>query len=359
MKFGLIYGMAVVKPWYDGIESDAYFNAIEEIQLAEKLGFGYLWGVEHHFLTEYSHCSAPEVFLAAVSQHTSTIRIGHGVTLLPTPYNHPIRVAERIATLDILSRGRVEFGTGRSGSMTELGGFSIDPADTRPMWEEALHAIPKMWTEDPFSHQGKYFQMPARSVVPKPVQKPHPPIWAAATQPDTFELAGRFGVGVLGFTFGTPADFKTRIDAYRAAIRDPEPVGAFVNEQVAASLLACCAPTDEEAYHLAGPGAEFFREYTRAFREQFRGTTVASYQYRGRAADTELRYKQGVSIAEHAAIGSACVGSPKSCVKILKAYEEIGVDQMILNVQLGGIAHQKVMQSIELFGEEVIPHFSK
>ncbi len=357
MKFGLIYGLLVLKPWDDGKESDTFFNAIEQIKLAESLGFEYVWGVEHHFLTEYSHSSAPEVFLGALSQVTSKIRLGHGVALLPKPYNHPVRVAERVATLDILSRGRLEFGTGRSGSQTELEGFEIDPSDTRPMWEEAMRVIPRMWMEDPFSYEGKYFSVPSRTIVPRPVQKPHPPMWTAATQPDTFEMAGRMGVGVLGFTSGTPKEFVPRIDAYRKAIKDPDPVGAFVNEQVAASLQAYCAPTDEEAFQEAAPSIDFFREYTRVFREQFRGTAVDSYKYRGRAGDTELRYRPDVPVEQHARSGSVCVGNPDTCLKTLKSYEELGVDQVILNVQGATIPHEKIMNSLRLLGTEVLPHF--
>src|SRR3954471_24779905 len=126
MRFGLFYEHQMPRPWEDGGHEKLLGNALDQIELADRVGFDYVWQVEHHFLTEYSHSSAPEVFLGAVSQRTRRIRIGHGVVLLPMPYNHPIRVAERIATLDILSDGRVEFGTGRSGTPAELEGFGID-----------------------------------------------------------------------------------------------------------------------------------------------------------------------------------------------------------------------------------------
>ena len=131
MKFGLIYELQQQKPWVEKQEYKTYHDALEQIELADKVGFDYVWEVEHHFLTEYSHSSAPEVFLAAASQRTKNIRIGHGVALLPNPFNHPIRVAERAAALDIVSDGRLELGTGRSITEQELGGFGIDPADSR------------------------------------------------------------------------------------------------------------------------------------------------------------------------------------------------------------------------------------
>src|SRR3990170_1491522 len=125
MKFGIFYEMQLPKPWGPTSERDIYRQSLEQVELADELGFDYVWEVEHHFLEEYSHSSAPEVFLAAASQRTRNIRLGHGIVLLPPPYNHPARVAERIATLDLVSNGRVDFGTGASSSEMELGGFGI------------------------------------------------------------------------------------------------------------------------------------------------------------------------------------------------------------------------------------------
>ena len=197
MRFGLLYEMEM-HPELGSSESDVYWQAIEQVKLAEEVGFDYVWCVEHHFLEGFSHSSAPEIFLTAVAQHTSRIRIGHGVVLLPIPFNHPARVAERTATLDILCKGRLDVGTGRSITMAELGGFGIDPDDSRPMWEEAVRIVPRMWTEHEFSgFDGRFVKMPPRVVVPKPVQKPHPPMWMACTSPPSFELAGRYGLGVL------------------------------------------------------------------------------------------------------------------------------------------------------------------
>src|SRR6266481_4994773 len=138
MRFGLFYEHQMPRPWDDGGEERRLLDALEQIELADRVGFDYVWEVEHHFLEEYSHSSAPEVFLAAASQRTKRIRLGHGIVQLPPPFNHPARVAERIATLDLISGGRVEFGTGESSSEAELGGFGIEPADKRNMWREGL-----------------------------------------------------------------------------------------------------------------------------------------------------------------------------------------------------------------------------
>src|SRR5207249_9487334 len=137
MEFGIFYEHQLPRPWTEDAEERLIRDALEQVELADRLGVGYAWEVEHHFLEEYSHSSAPEVFLAAASQRTKQIRLGHGIVLMPPAYNHPARVAERLATLDLVSKGRVDWGTGESASRAELEGFGITPADRRPMWREA------------------------------------------------------------------------------------------------------------------------------------------------------------------------------------------------------------------------------
>src|SRR6202163_1463041 len=177
MKFGIFYEHQLPRPWNEGDEHRLFREALDQVELADKLGIDYAWEVEHHFLEEYSHSSAPEIFLAACSQRTKNIRRGHGICLMPPKYNHPARVAERIATLDLISDGRVEFGTGESSSIGELGGFGIDPADKRAQWEEALEVAIRCMIEEPFTgFKGEHIEMPARNVIPKPLQKPHPPV---------------------------------------------------------------------------------------------------------------------------------------------------------------------------------------
>ncbi len=176
MKFGLMYEIQVPEPHHPGIEQERYKQVLAQVDLADEMGFDYFWTVEHHFLREFSHCSAPEVLYGAISQRTKRIRIGHAVALLPGQYNHPVRVAERAAVLDILSDGRMDLGTGRSTTLIEMDGFEVNPEDTRAQWEEAVRMIPRMWTEETFSHEGQFYTIPPRSVIPKPVQTPHPPM---------------------------------------------------------------------------------------------------------------------------------------------------------------------------------------
>ena len=194
MKFGIFYEHQLPRPWHEDSELNLFQEALDQVELADRLGIDHAWEVEHHFLEEYSHSSAPEVFLAACSQRTERIRLGHGITLLPPSYNAPARVAERIATLDLVSKGRVDFGSGESSSLAELGGFGISVEQKRDQWREALEQIANMMAMDPYpGFEGKYFSMPCRNVIPKPVQKPHPPLWVACSNRETIHLAAPVG----------------------------------------------------------------------------------------------------------------------------------------------------------------------
>jgi alkanesulfonate monooxygenase SsuD/methylene tetrahydromethanopterin reductase-like flavin-dependent oxidoreductase (luciferase family) len=357
MKFGLMYEIQIPGPHYPGIVKDTYNQVMAQVILAEEIGFEHFWTVEHHFLTEFSYCPAPEVLYGAVSQRTSKIRIGHAVALLPPQYNHPIRVAERAAVLDILSDGRVDLGTGRSTTLIEMGGFGIDPEQTRAMWEEALSIIPRMWLEDPFSHEGHYFKIPPRSVIPKPVQQPHPPLWMACSQPDSFTIAGRKGIGALCFNIGQPEELQRRVQLYREGIRRAEPVGAFITNQVAALGLIHCAETDQRAREIGGPAGVWMLnkslELYRPWQEQ--GATIPdSYKFAVSAVQGE---RTGRSLDELIEGGTFCLGNPDTCIRILKKFQAAGVDQVLCFMQFGGIPHQHIMDSIRLFGKYVIPYF--
>jgi alkanesulfonate monooxygenase SsuD/methylene tetrahydromethanopterin reductase-like flavin-dependent oxidoreductase (luciferase family) len=356
MKFGLLYELEYAKPWYEGWESRIFHQALDQIELADRVGFDYVWEVEHHFLTEFSHSSAPEVFLGAVSQRTKQIRIGHGVVLLPTGYNSPIRVAERIATLDILSNGRVEFGTGRSGTPAELEGFGLNPAESKAMWDEAVRVIPRMWQEDPFCYEGRFFSMPPRSVLPKPVQKPHPPLWVAAASPRTFIEAGERGIGVLCFIIGQPTALPERIRPYREMIEQAQPVGGFINNQVAGFTVTLCLDDNAEAQRIGGAAALWYTSMLSQILGEWRGRHVPGYEYYGEInrAASEQSSSHMVSLIEN---GTYCIGDPEACIRIIEKYEAAGVDQLICFMQAGRIPHDKIMRSIELFGEQIIPRF--
>src|SRR4029077_16507553 len=235
MRFGIFYEHQLPRPWELSSEHRLLQNALEQVELADKSGIDYVWEVEHHFLEEYSHSSAPELFLAAASQRTSRIRLGHGIVQTVPAINHPARVAERIATLDVLSAGRVEFGTGEGSAAAELDAFGVPPGDKRAMWEEGVRVALRCLTESPFTgHAGDYVRLPPRNVVPKPVQRPHPPVWVACSRRETIHLAAQEGIGALAFGFLDRGEARHWVDDYYATLAsEGVPIGDAVNANVA------------------------------------------------------------------------------------------------------------------------------
>lgn len=372
MKIGVFYEHQLPRPWEDGDEARLISDALEEVELADRIGVEYLWEVEHHFLEEYSHSSAPEVFLAAASQRTRDIRLGHGIVQTPPPFNHPARVAERIAMLDLVSGGRAEFGTGESSSEAELGGFLIDPAEKRAMWEEGLRVALRCLTEEPFTgHHGPHVTMPPRNVVPKPVQKPHPPVWVACSRRDTILLAAQKAIGALAFAFVNPEDARQWVDDYYATLeREGVPVGDAVNANLACVTTFMCHPDEDEALARGLEGANFFG-YSLAhyyvFGRHRPGVTDVWSEYRARraehgfdpeevAAAAANQDRLGAKVVQDGLGGlRGAIGTPAQLRDFLLRYEEAGVDQVILCSQAGRNRHEHIMESLELLGREVLP----
>jgi alkanesulfonate monooxygenase SsuD/methylene tetrahydromethanopterin reductase-like flavin-dependent oxidoreductase (luciferase family) len=250
MKFGIFYEHQLPQPWGEDAELRLYQQALDQIELADRIGIDYVWEVEHHFSEEYSHSSAPEVFLAACSQRTKRIRLGHGITLMPPLYNHPARVAERIATLDLVSNGRVDWGTGESATAVEMGGFGVDPQEKEAMWQEATEQAANMLAMRPYpGFRGRWFDMPCRNLVPKSVQKPHPPIWVACSRRETIHRAARNGVGALAFAFLEPEQAGKWVEEYYGIIKSKDcvPIGHSVNPNIAIVTGMSCHPEEAEA----------------------------------------------------------------------------------------------------------------
>ena len=357
MKFGLMCDIQIPEPHYPGIEQERYKQIMAQVELADELGYDYFWTVEHHFLKEFSHCPAPEVLFGALSQRTRKIRMGHAVVLLPWRYNHPIRVAERVAVLDILSDGRVDLGTGRSTTLIEMEGFEVDPQQTQAEWEEAVSIIPRMWTEDPFSHEGRYFNIPSRSVIPKPVQKPHPPLWVACNQPSSFKRAGDMGLGALCFNLGGYEQLGERVSVYREAIKHANPVGAFVNDQVAALCMIHCGENDKEAKEMAGPeGVWFFDKASELYRTwQAPGVKVPE-SYKFSVGEVQEEYVEKTA-DDYMRSGAFAMGDPDTVIGVMKEYEATGIDQVLCFMQMARLPHSRIMDSIRLFAKHVIPYF--
>ncbi len=362
MDFAVFYEIQVPNPIkHPEREFEIFHEVLAQVELAEEMGFKYFWTVEHHFQPGFAHSSAPEVIYGAVSQRTSTIRIGHGVVLLPYPYNHPVRVAERLNTLDILSKGRLEVGTGRSGTQIELGGFGIPYNETRARWEEALDVITTIWRapDGRFSFKGKYFDIPERTIVPRQYQKPHPPLWVAATSEETHGLAGRMGLGLLSFTLLVSTEhLGRRIQAYRDGLKEAKPKGQFVNPRAAAFFMTHCAATDKQARE----------EAERAFLSYARTTLATAIKVPTGGAAGEKKYAHAQFEAadpdkltlDYLVENDMCiVGSPDTCIKQIERMQSIlMMDQLLCMMQFWPIPHQKTMNSIKLFGKYVIPYFS-
>jgi alkanesulfonate monooxygenase SsuD/methylene tetrahydromethanopterin reductase-like flavin-dependent oxidoreductase (luciferase family) len=373
MRFGIFYEHQLPRPWAPDAEHRLLRDALEQIEIADRVGFDYVWEVEHHFMEEYSHSSAPEVFLAAVSQRTSRIRIGHGIVQIPQTVNHPARVAERIAMLDLVSDGRVEFGTGEASSAAELGGFGTDREEKRAMWVDGVDAITRMFVEEPFAGwNSKYLRMPPRNVVPKPLQKPHPPLWVACSRRETIHFAARTGMGALSFSFVEPEDAGRWVREYYQLLASEEcvPAGFAVNPNVSVVLPMMCHADEQTAIERGIDGAHFFgyslgHYYGVSPHEPGRTNIWEEFTERREGAGFSREVIManqaplGIKIMEHG-LGSlrGAIGTPDQIIELARRYEAVGVDQIGFVLQAGRNKHEHICESLELFGKEVIPEFA-
>lgn len=359
MKFGIFYEHQLPRPWNENSEYQLLQDSLTQIELADKLGYDFAWEVEHHFLEEYSHSSAPEVFLGAASQRTENIRLGHGVIQLPT--NQPHRVAERVATLDLLSKGRVELGMGEGAGPAELHPFGTQVRSKRDRWEEAVKAIIPMFTKESWEFHGEFHDFPARNVIPKPYQKPHPPLWVACSQLKTIEYAGRRGMGALGFQFVSGDAANAWVHAYYNSFtkRMDKLCDYETNPNMALVSYFMCAETDEEARRRAD-GIPFFQ-----FALQFYSAgRIGAQRDRPPPGTVDLwaeyeRWKSENPEAHARAISGGLIGSPETLRMRLRKYCTSHVDQIILLNQAGKNTHEHICESLELFAKEVMPEFQE
>ena len=387
MQFGLLYECQ--RP-FQGTEIDwnaLYKETLEQCELADQVGFDNLWFVEHHFLTGFSGSPSQDAMFGALSRITKQIRIGYGVCILP--YHHPVRVAERVALLDQLTDGRIEVGTGRSNAYEQTG-LGVDPRDTRSLWNESINMLPKIWTSDEYEYEGEHWSVPKRRVLPKPFQQPHPRMYLACTSEDSFRLAAQKGIGVLSSASYAVEVLKEKVQIYRDALKDCEPVGEFITEFWGNNVHGFCDDDDDYAKELAaesmktffGPDKPYIAGRIGAYEELLEAWggvpdhLTADFSRWLRQSDEEhqqLAQDVGLSLdagpgAARAAIaqldgktlsdrGVIIAGNPESCIKTCQMYEDIGVDQVMLIMQTETIPHEKVMASIEKFGKEVIPAF--
>jgi alkanesulfonate monooxygenase SsuD/methylene tetrahydromethanopterin reductase-like flavin-dependent oxidoreductase (luciferase family) len=367
MKLDLLYEIDVPKPWgkphpYGQREAEqkAYAEAIEQIKLGDRVGFETVWCVEHHFREGRSHSPSSEVVLGALSQATENIRLGFGVTLLPFGFIHPARVAEKVATVDVLSKGRVEWGTGRSTPMEQIA-FGVDREKSRDDWKEAIEVVCGMWESEYFEYHSPRFDFPRRMVTPKPVQDPHPPAWMAATSQGSSAVAGQLGLGLLSFAIMQPLQkMAEHIRDYRAAIQNPKPVTRVVNNRVAAYTLVHCADSFaqceengiwDSVWWWYKNLAEFTLQWEFPHFSQEEKDQIFPLLRKHSEGDLDVQvFHQADMII---------VGDPDQCLEKMIRYSELGVDQLICYSQFGSLPHEAIMRSIELCGTKLIPELEK
>ena len=362
MRFGVFYEHQLPKPWTADDEFRLLHEALDQVVLADELGFHHAWEVEHHFLDEYSHSSAPEVFLAAAAARTKRIRLGHGIRQVIPNYNHPARTAESIATLDLISDGRVDFGIGEGATRLELHGFGIPAKRKRALSLEAAEQVANMMVLDPYpGYDGEGFSMPCRNVLPKPRQKPHPPMWIACTNRSTIEVAAENGLGALAFSFVDPDEARTWVDTYYDIIRSERcvPLGHTVNANIA--LVAGFSLHDDraEAFRRGQEGFEFFGYALNALvaHDQVPGRTDLWGEFCARrdADAVEARIAAATAMGDDYA---GCIGTPDDARRHLRGLADAGVDQVIFLQQVGRNHHDDICASLQLFADELIDEFT-
>jgi alkanesulfonate monooxygenase SsuD/methylene tetrahydromethanopterin reductase-like flavin-dependent oxidoreductase (luciferase family) len=367
VKFSLIYEAQTVDTSPE-TEYRLFHEIIEQCLLAEKLGFDIVWSVEHTALPQYAHLSAPETFLAYLAGRTTRLGIGHGVVCLPPHMNHPVKVAERIATLDILSSGRVHFGVGKGATQQEAGTFGYQLEDLPPMIDESMYLIPKIMTQEYIEHNGRFVQIPRRPIHPKPFQKPHPPIYMATTKPATLAVAGERGIGALVLGFGGPDDVAQKNKIYREAWKNRKPedqVGFRPINHLAALCPTIVLDDRERARHVGLRGQRFFVESlahwynngpppeTADLATEVQEAALQKMASARISAETITTGNQYVS----ASVAEDAYGTPEDCARYVERLFEAGADEILFLPQMGTVPHALVMETIRNIGEKVIPHF--
>jgi alkanesulfonate monooxygenase SsuD/methylene tetrahydromethanopterin reductase-like flavin-dependent oxidoreductase (luciferase family) len=356
LEFGLFMGGYVpqsLRETNPNAEHDRIMSELRLCEVGDQHNWKYAWFTEHHFLTEYSHISANEILMPYLAGRTERIHAGSGIINITPPVNHPARVAERVAMLDHVSGGRFEFGTGRGSSSTEQRGFGIeDPELTKAMFDEAIGEFRKMWRDDTYSFDGKFFSLPERNVLPKPYVKPHPPMWVAAGNPGTFEKAAQMGLGVLCFTGGSPAKMAPLVELYKKTIVNAEPVGDYVNDNVAITTSFMCLEDSAEAVDWVSRSGNG-RQQSLVFHylDTFPKPPWVPEWPQLIPDPTPEQIEAGRQS------GASVVGTPDECAASLEKWVDIGVDQLIMGPSGSVYPHELLERTIKLFGDEVIPRF--
>jgi alkanesulfonate monooxygenase SsuD/methylene tetrahydromethanopterin reductase-like flavin-dependent oxidoreductase (luciferase family) len=378
MIFSMIFEAQLAGPTPE-TEQQIFRDCVEQAVLGEEIGLDRIWAVEHHALVEYAHMSAPEIFLSFVAARTSRIRIGHGVVCAPFRYNHPVRIAERTATLDILSEGRLDVGFGRGATPRETGTFGITAEDTQQQLAEVLRMIPGIWTDDEFSYASDTIEIPPRNIVPKPMQRPHPPLFMACTKEATLQMAGALGVGALALGFAGPENIAEKNKVYRDAVatRRPEDVvGHVANDHLSALCPAIVLDDAAEARRIGFSGQRFFMESLNQWsrggpkpdpstyaddeatlREQGRDLEMRFGSELVKMTDPTARRDAEQSAGLHLTRQEQAYGTPDDCIAYVQQLIDAGADEIMFLIQMGTVPQEVCLETIRNIGRYVLPHF--
>lgn len=371
MRFGMLYELQLPKPWSPDSELRLVHDAIDQCVLGDKLGIDYAWSVEHHFLEEYSHCSASEVFLSAIAAKTQRINIGFGIRQVISNYNHPARTAEAVGMLDLVSNGRAQFGIGEGATRLELGGFGIPARRKRDMCLEAAREISDMMVMEPYpGYECEDWSLPCRNVLPKPIQKPHPPMWMACTNRDTIRVAAQNGLGVLAFSFLDPEEAKTWTETYYDTIMSEEcvPLGHAVNANIAMVSAFSLHEDHDEASRRGEDGFRFFEYAIGALvtddvlpgRSKLWDNFEARKEARKAGQNiTDTAYGGGDVNPDRSMARSPGIGTPSEFRNHMQGFADAGVDQVIFLQQGGKNQHEHICESLETFNSEVYDEFAE
>jgi alkanesulfonate monooxygenase SsuD/methylene tetrahydromethanopterin reductase-like flavin-dependent oxidoreductase (luciferase family) len=332
-------------------EHHALMDDLRVVQAADKAGFKYVWVTEHHFLDEYSHLSANDVVLGYLAHATNRIHLGSGIFNPLPQVNHPAKVAERVAMLDHLTEGRFEFGTGRGAGSHEILGFIPDMKDlsgTREIWEDVIEEFPKMWLQDTYEgYNGKFWSLPPRKILPKPYGKLHPAMWYAAGNTSSYAMAAQKGLGVLGFSVGSFDELGPVMEAYKAAIPNADPIGAFVNDNIMVTTAAFLSEDGKAAEKsMLGSHMTYLQSNVFRYHDTFPHPPEVPVW-------PELIPDVTAEQIPYLQAAGTIVGDPDHALEQCKRWEAAGADQ--LSFGLGMASKEESLEMVRLMGEHVIP----
>ena len=359
MKFGLFYEIRCRARGRREKERTVYNNCLEQVKLADELGFDQVWAVEHHFLEEYSHCSAPEVFLTACAVLTKRIQVGHGIVVCVPEFNHPIKIAERRAALDIISGGRLRGRHRPLGDLDRARRLRRQSRHTKKSWDEFVRCLPKMWTQETFSYQGEFWSMPERTILPKPYQKPHPPMWVAVTSPGTEIDAADRGLGSLGLSFAGFEEQEKKITEYRRRIQYVR-AGRRVRERAGRHDQLPVLPRGRGDRRRDGQAARQHLQLSRDAAASRRARSSPRRPTSRSACCRRCAAPRPGPTPTSSRPRAWPMAIPRASSAPIKKWESLGVDciNFILNAN-EMVPQEQVMASLRLFAKEVMPVFAK